>query len=304
MKSRAISHYEVQDRLGASSMGTVYRAHDTLLNRPVALKVLLGNALADADRSARFRQDARAASALNHPHIATIYDLGTADGVDFIAMELVAGKSLDRLLAGGRLAWADTLKYAAEVADALVAAHAAGIVHRDLKPSNIMVTDQGQVKVLDFALSWLGQLVPDDTAEATLTMMAPDGGATRRGVLLAPVAYVSPERAGGRPFDPRSDIFSLGSILYEMVTGQRPFRGETRVSVLTAILQNEPQRVREIVPEVPRDVEKIITRCLHKDPARRFEKAADLKTALQQAASSRPSSLLGGLAKRFLGRRA
>jgi serine/threonine protein kinase len=284
-------------------MGTVYRAHDTRLNRPVALKVLRGNVLADADRSERFCQDARAASALSHPHIATIYDIGTADGVDFIAMELVAGKSLDRLLAGPRLALADALKYAVAVADALAATHAAGIVHRDLKPSNIMVTDQGQVKVLDFALSWLGQLVPDDTAEATLSMMATEPG-TRRGVMLAPVAYVSPERAGGRPFDPRSDIFSLGSVLYEMVTGQRPFRGETRVSVLTAILQTEPQRVREIVPEVPRAVEKIITRCLRKDPARRFENAADLKTALQEAASGRPSSFPVGLVRRFLGRKA
>jgi len=303
VSSRTISHYQVQDRLGASSMGTVYRAHDTRLNRPVALKVLLGHALAEADRGDRFRKSARAASDLNHPHIATIYDIGTADGADFIAMELVAGKSLDRLLAGGRLALADALKYAVAVADALAAAHAVGIVHRDLKPSNIMVSDQGQVKVLDFALSWLGQLVPDDTADATLAMMAPDESATRRGVMLAPVAYVSPERAGGRPVDPRSDIFSLGSVLYEMVTGQRPFRGESRVSVLTAILQTEPQRVREIVPEAPREVEKIITRCLQKDPARRFEKAADLKTALQEAASG-PSSLLAGFVKRFLGRKA
>lgn len=285
--------------MGDGGMGAVYRAHDTRYDRPVAVKILRGKPLSNQERRRRFEDDAREASDLRHPHIVTVYDIGTAEGVDFIAMELVAGRSLAEIIAGGALAPGDICRYGAQAADAVAAAHSAGVVHRDLKPTNIMVTDQGQVKVLDFALSRLGELVPDDTAGATLSMMAPEPGRTRKGELFATVGYLSPERAGGTPVEPRSDIFSLGAVLYAMATGQCPFHGQNRLAILTTILQTEPQPVRQLAPSLPRVLAKIIDRCLRKDPAKRFASMTELKAALEKAAAE-PSGVLGRMA-RWLG---
>jgi serine/threonine protein kinase len=284
-------------------MGVVYRALDTRQDRMVAIKVLHANVLSNEERTRRFTEDARASTALNHPNIAAIYEIGSAGGIDFIAMELVPGSSLDHLLGGRALALGERLKCSIQVAEALGAAHAAGVVHRDLKPSNIMITEQGQAKVLDFAVSRLGELVPDDTAGATLSMLAPDAQRTKRGQILGAVGYLSPERVEGKPVDARSDIFSLGAVLYEMATGKRAFSGESRLATLTAILQTEPDPVRKACPGASRGIERIITRCLRKDPARRYQAMSELKTALEElladVEAGRSSSGLGAIARWF-----
>jgi serine/threonine protein kinase len=215
-------------------------------------------------------QEAKAASALNHPNIVHIYDIAEADGVQFIAMEYVAGKTLDLLIGRKGLRLNEALKYAVQIADALARAHAAGIVHRDLKPSNLMVDDHGLVKVLDFGLAKLAETATGELGE-TATMRAKEGPGTEEGTIVGTVAYMSPEQAEGKKVDGRSDIFSFGSVLYEMVTGRRAFHGDSKLSTLSAILKEDPKPVSGITPDVPRDLEKIISRCLRKDPHRRFQ---------------------------------
>ncbi len=278
MIGQTLGHYRIEEKLGAGGIGVVYRAVDTRLGRPVAIKVLLGAATADAERKGRFFQEARAASALNHPNIITIYDIGSADGTDFIAMEFVQGKTLDGLFGRKGLPVGEALRYAVQIADALAKAHAAGIVHRDLKPGNIMVNEDGQVKVLDFGLAKLTEPDPVNAMTATLDR-APR---TQEGAIVGTVAYMSPEQAEGKKVDARSDIFSFGSVLYEMITGHRAFDGETKMSTLAAILNREPAAVSEVSAAVPRDVEKIISRCLRKDPNRRVQTMSDLKVALEE----------------------
>ena len=220
MVAKTLSHYELLELLGEGGMGMVYRAVDTRLGRPVAVKVLRGESAVNGESRKRFVQEARAASGLNHPHIVTIYDIGQDHGVDFIAMEYVAGQSLARLIGRQGAELEDTLKYAVQVADALSAAHAAGIVHRDLKPANIMVNDKGSIKVLDFGLAKLLKPVgfePIDHRAITKTE-APAEHLTERGTILGTTAYMSPEQAEGKPADARSDVFSFGAVLYEMVT--------------------------------------------------------------------------------------
>ncbi len=275
MPPRVIAHYEIVDKLGEGGMGIVYKARDTRLDRIAALKILPPDKTQDAERKRRFVQEAKAASALNHPNIITIYDINADDGVDFIAMEFVAGRGLDRLIAKQGLRAPEALRIAVQIADALAAAHAAGIIHRDLKPRNIMVTDSGLVKVLDFGLakltekSGIGQESPTETLAAE----------TEEGVVLGTIAYLSPEQAQGLKLDPRSDIFSFGAVLYEMLTGHRAFRGETKVSTIAAILNREPEPLAETTP---RELDRIVHRCLRKDPARRFQTMADLKVALEE----------------------
>jgi eukaryotic-like serine/threonine-protein kinase len=213
--SKLVSHYRLGEEIGRGGMGVVYRATDTRLGRALAIKMLPADATADPDRNARFVREAQAASALNHPHIVTIYDIDEADGVTFIAMELVDGTPLDQLLAEGPLPVPRALEYAAQTAAALDAAHATGIVHRDIKPGNIMVTRDGRVKVLDFGLAKLVERAPD---EATKTAFG-----TRVGTIVGTAAYMSPEQAEARPVDRRSDIFSLGAVLYE-IHGPPPVR--------------------------------------------------------------------------------
>ena len=275
MIGRVIAHYQILEKLGEGGMGVVYKARDTQLDRLVAIKVLQSDKVANPDRKLRFIQEAKAASALNHPNIVTIYDIGTEDGADYIVMEYVAGRTLDRLIARGGMKLADLLKYAIPIADGMARAHAAGIVHRDLKPGNIMVGDDGQVKLLDFGLAKLSDL--HDASDSDLTRPTPE---TEEGRILGTVSYMSPEQAEARRVDARADIFSFGAVLYEMATGQRAFLGRSKISTLAAILQGDPRPAAAARPGLPRELEKIIERCLRKDPAWRYQSAADLKIAL------------------------
>jgi hypothetical protein len=226
-------------------------------------------------------QEAKAASALNHPNIIHIYDISSSDGTDFIAMEFVPGKTLGQLIGRNGLPLRDTLNYSIQIADALARAHSAGIVHRDLKPANIIVAEDGRLKLLDFGLAKLTEPAVDSEA-ATATMAGPEHLQTEEGAIDGTVAYMSPEQAEGRKVDARSDIFSFGSLLYEIVTGRRPFEGATRMSTLSAILEREPQPLSDIAPNLPADLEKIISRCLRKDRDRRAQHVADIKLALEE----------------------
>jgi len=266
-------------------MGVVYRAFDTHLDRPVAIKVLRADATTNPERRRRFQQEAKAASALNHPNIVHIYDISSSGGTDYIAMEFVDGRTLDQLIGRSGLVLRDTLKYATQVADALARAHAAGIVHRDLKPANILVSADGRAKLLDFGLAKLTEttVAADVDSEAgTATMTAREAFQTQEGAILGTVAYMSPEQAEGKKLDARSDIFSFGSVLYEMATGRRPFGGANKISTLAAILHTEPPPLAEVAPDLPAELDKIISRCLRKDPDRRAQHAADIKLALEE----------------------
>jgi len=273
-----ISHFEILEKLGEGGMGVVWKARDTHLDRLVALKVLRSDKVADPDRKRRFVQEAKAASALSHPNIVPIHDISQADGLDFMVMEYLPGKALDRLLPRKGLPTAETLRYAIQIADALARAHSAGIVHRDLKPANIMVSDEGLVKVLDFGLAKLTEAAATGENQSTQTMRAE----TEEGTIVGTVSYMSPEQAEGKKVDARSDIFAFGAVLYEMATGRRAFQSDTRMSTLAAILHKEPPPASSISPGVPRDLEKIILRCLRKDPARRFQHMDDLKVSLEE----------------------
>jgi len=248
MVGQSIAHYRIIEKLGEGGMGVVYKARDTHLDRFVAIKVLPPERVADPERKRRFVQEAKAASALNHPNIITIHDIASEGGRDFIVMEYVDGQPLDRLIAGRGLPAKEALGYAVQVASALAAAHAAGIVHRDVKPPNIMVarapSGPCQVKVLDFGLAKLTERgAPSETA-STLT-------ATQQGVVLGTVAYMSPEQAEGRLVDARSDVFSFGAVLYEMLSGRRPFQGDSQFSTLMAILRDSPPPLKTIRGGVP-----------------------------------------------------
>jgi Tol biopolymer transport system component len=278
---RTLLHYTIVEKLGEGGMGVVWKARDNHLDRFVALKVLPPDKVVDAERMRRFVQEAKAASALNHPNIIHIYDVAETDGVPFIAMEYVAGKTLDQLIGRKGLRLNESLKYAIQIADALARAHAAGIIHRDLKPSNIMVDDHGLVKVLDFGLAKLTERVTGELG-ATATIQLDEKPGTAEGTIVGTVAYMSPEQAEGMTLDARSDIFSFGSVLYEMVTGSRAFHGDSKLSTLSAILKDDPKAVSSVLPDVPYDLEKIISRCLRKDPERRLQHMDDVKTLLEE----------------------
>jgi len=278
---QTLGHYRIEAKLGEGGMGLVYRAFDTHLDRPVAIKILRADATTSPERKRRFVQEAKAASALNHPNIIHIYDIGLSGDTDFIAMEFVAGKTLHQLIGKNGLPVRDTLKYSIQIADALARAHSAGIVHRDLKPTNIIIAEDGRVKLLDFGLAKLTEKSVDSEA-ATATTTAEEAPQTEEGSIVGTVAYMSPEQAEGRKVDARSDIFSFGSVLYEMVTGRRPFEGATRISTLSAILHAEPQPVGDLAPDLPAELEKIISRCLRKDLERRAQHAGDIKLALDE----------------------
>jgi eukaryotic-like serine/threonine-protein kinase len=283
MIGRNIAHFEIVDRLGEGGMGAVYKARDRHLDRDVALKVLLPETLANVDRRRRFVQEAKAASALNHPNIIHIYDIDEADGELFIAMEYVAGQTLDRVIARQGLPLSEALGYAVPMATALAKAHAAGIIHRDLKPSNIMITADRTVKVLDFGLAKL--MEGDRPSEAVATP-------TLEGTVLGTAAYMSPEQAEGKPVDARSDIFSFGAVLYEMLTGKRAFSGDNRMATLSSVLRDEPRPPSEIRVGVPRELERIVARCLRKDPGRRFQHMEDLRVALEEVKEESESGRL------------
>jgi Tol biopolymer transport system component len=269
-------HYEIVEKLGEGGMGAVYKARDTHLDRFVAIKVLPPDKLSDLERRRRFVQEAKAASKLNHPNIVTVYDIAHAEGVEFIAMEYVAGHTLVQLIAREGLRLADALSYALQLADALARAHEAGIIHRDLKPSNIMADQHGQVKVLDFGLAKLIEPITIGETAPTQTL----GASTKEGVILGTVGYMSPEQAQGSTLDRRSDVFSLGAVLYEMITGRPAFRRQTTLSTLSAIVHDSPTLPSALVKDLPPELERIVSRCLRKEPDRRFQTMADLKVAL------------------------
>jgi serine/threonine protein kinase len=283
MVGKTLRSYRIESKIGAGGMGVVYKALDSHLDRTAAIKVLAGSAFS-ADREKRFVQEAKAASSLNHANIVTIYDIDTqeidAKPIHYIAMEYVAGETLDHLIGRKGLGVRTALKYAAQIADALAAAHAVGIVHRDLKPSNVMVTPQGVVKVLDFGLAKLNE---EDHADAFAETVHGNGAPfTEEGTILGTVAYMSPEQADGKRVDARSDIFSFGSVLYEMVTGRRAFSGGSKLSSLSAVLHTEPPPPSQAVPDIPPELDRIIARCLKKDPVRRWQSMADVKVALDE----------------------
>jgi len=280
MIGRSIAHYAIIEKLGEGGMGAVYKARDERLDRFIALKVLPADKMSDPDRRLRFAQEAKSASALNHPNIVTIYDIGQAEGVHFIAMEYVAGRTLDGLIGPKGLPLKDMLGFAVQIADGLGRAHAAGIVHRDLKPSNIMVTPDGLVKILDFGLAKLVEKV-ELTGDVSVTRTLAPRPITEEGKILGTVAYMSPEQAEGKPVDARSDIFSFGSVLYEMLTGHRAFEGETKASTLAAVIALDPTAPSGISSRLPTEVERTVMRCLRKDPQRRWQNMSDLKVALQ-----------------------
>jgi serine/threonine protein kinase len=263
--------YEVLSSLGAGGMGEVYRARDPKLGRDVALKVLPKDVAAEADRLRRFEQEARAASALNHPNIVTIYDVGTLDSTAYIAMEYVEGKTLRSVIAGAPLPTRRLLEVAAQIADGLSKAHSAGIVHRDLKPENVMVTKDGFVKILDFGLAKLTQVETSEGSRlTTLTEL------TTPGTVVGTVGYMSPEQASGQAVDFRSDQFALGSILHEMATGRQAFRRATAAQTMAAIIQEEPEVLASASPKSPAPLRWIVERCLSKDPDRRYASTRDL----------------------------
>jgi serine/threonine protein kinase len=240
-----IAHYKIISKLGEGGMGAVYRASDTRLNRDAAIKVLPDSLAGDPDRLARFTREAQSASALNHPNIITIYEIGESNRTLFIAMEYVDGKTLESLIQGRGLPIGEILKYAVQIADAFAKAHTAGIVHRDLKPGNVMVTTDGFVKVLDFGLAKLIETGPASSEGETVSMAGPQ---TMAGHVLGTPAFRSPEQAEGRPVDARSDIFSFGALLYQMVTGRYAFRQQSNAATLAAVLMRDPDPLPETVP--------------------------------------------------------
>jgi eukaryotic-like serine/threonine-protein kinase len=272
-----LGSYEISGPLGAGGMGVVYRARDTRLSREVAVKVLPAEFASDAGRLKRFEKEARTASALNHPNIVTIYDIGTSDSRSYIAMELVAGKTLRELLFAGPPPVKRSLQIAAQIAEGLAMAHEAGIVHRDLKPENVMVTKEGLVKILDFGLA---KLTASESGSGEASQFRTETG-TSPGVVLGTAGYMSPEQAAGQPVDFRSDQFAFGSILYELVSGKRAFQRKTGVDTLSAILNEEPLPLAELNPQVPAPLLWIVERCLAKAPEERFSATRDLAHDLE-----------------------
>ena len=281
MIGQTLLHYRILEKIGEGGMGAVYKAQDTHLDRLVAIKVLPAAKTSDPDRKQRFVQEAKAASSLNHPNIIVVHDIALESGHDFIVMEYVEGKTLDQLIGRKGMRLNEALGYAVQVADGLAKAHAAGIVHRDLKPTNIMVTPEGRVKILDFGLAKLTEDVPPADFGPTLTIGRPEKPQTEEGYILGTVDYMSPEQAEGRKVDSRSDVFSFGSMLYEMLTGSKAFRRETRLSTLAAILREDPKPASQVNETLPPDIEPILARSLRKDPQRRWQNMSDLRVVLQ-----------------------
>ncbi len=278
MIGQTLKHYVVEDLLGKGGMGTVYRARDTRLQRAVALKVLPADLTADPDRKSRFLQEARAAAAVTHPTIAQVYDVDEVDGVTFIAMELVDGKTIRRLVDDKDLDLISTLEISIQVGEGLARAHEAGIVHRDIKSENIMVTRDGHAKILDFGLAKLNPLqsIESDKRDEERMSQLATMAQTQSGMMIGTVAYMSPEQARGRPADHRSDIFSLGITIYEMTTGQLPFSGASPLDTMHAIAFEETRPLTSLRQNSPVGLQRIVARCLRKRPEDRYQDARSL----------------------------
>ena len=274
---KRLGHYEILRTLGKGGMGEVYLARDTKLNRNVALKFLRKDFTKDIGRVQRFEQEARTISALNHPNILTIHEIGEADGHGFIVTELVDGETLRHKLAAGPLKLPEALHIAEQIASALASAHAAGIIHRDIKPENVMLRRDGIVKVLDFGLAKLTPAKESNPEDSTRPLMKTDPG-----MVLGTVTHMSPEQARGQTVDARTDIWSLGVVLYEMLTGHAPFGGATTTDVIAAILEREPKSLNSYSPELPEAVEWLVAKALTKDCEGRYQTAPELLNDLQR----------------------
>src|SRR5207249_481509 len=281
MEMTSISHYRIIEKLGAGGMGDVYLAEDTRLGRKVALKLLAQELTQNRDRLGRFDQEAYSASALNHPNILTIYEMGDEGGRHFIATEFIDGVTLRKRLAGAPMDLSEVLDVAIQIAGALEEAHAAGIIHRDIKPENIMIRRNGHVKVLDFGLAKLTEasLSEDETDNEAVTRALVQ---TDAGVVMGTSQYMSPEQARGKPIDARSDIWSLGVVLYEMAAGRAPFAGETKTDVIVAIAKTEPIPIARFAPNAPAEFEWIVLKALRKDVDERHQTIKELESDLKK----------------------
>src|SRR6266571_3972176 len=264
--------YEIQSPLGAGGMGEVYRARDTRLDRSVAIKILPEHLSNDPVRKQRFEREAKTISSLNHPNICTLHDIGHQDGMDYLVMECVEGETLAKRLEKGALPLEQVLKFGAQIADALDKAHRSGVIHRDLKPGNIMLTTTG-AKLLDFGLT--KPAAPLSSAATLTAAVTQDSPVTEQGTIVGTFQYMSPEQIEGKELDGRSDIFSLGAVLYEMLTGQRAFPGKSQLSVASAILEKEPAPISAVKPTTPAALDRALRRCLAKDPEERWQTARD-----------------------------
>lgn len=296
-----LNHYRILHPLGKGGMGEVFAAEDTRLHRTVALKVLPAIMAADPERRQRFEREAQAVAAINHPNIVTIHSVEEADGVPFLTMELIQGKPLNDVIGKSGLPLETLLRIGIAISDAVAAAHERGITHRDLKPGNVMVTGDGRVKVLDFGLAKLREDHLRSTAD-DLTRM-PSSGLTGEGKIIGTVAYMSPEQAEGKPVDQRSDIFSLGVLLHEMATGEKPFKGDTNVSMISAILKDQPSSITDLRPELPEGLSRVVRRSLAKDPSRRYQTATDLRNELEELKQESDSGMTISMAGRPAARR-
>ena len=275
----SLGPYRIVERVGAGGMGEVYKAHDTRLNRTVAIKVLPGSLTSDPVAKRRFEREARAVAALSSPHICPLYDIGHDTGTDFLVMEYLEGETLRDRLARGRLPLKQAIRYGTDIAAALSAVHRAGVVHRDLKPANVMLTESGAM-LLDFGIARLPEVVETRTS-------APVGSLTVEGSVLGTIPYMAPEQVEGRLTDTLTDIFAFGAVMYEMVSGRRAFAGDSDASIAAAILTAHPTRLAEIDPGVPASLEHLVEVCLAKEPSKRWQSAADLVTELEWVNSER-----------------
>ena len=281
--------YEIQSPIGAGGMGEVYRARDARLNRDVAIKILPASFSADPERLQRFARESRAAAALNHPNILSIFDIGEDHGAPYVVSELLEGETLRDRLRNGPLSSRKAIDYAQQIAKGLAAAHEKGIVHRDLKPENLFITNDGRVKILDFGLAKLTRPEADLSGDAPTQQVG-----TEAGTVMGTVGYMSPEQVRGKSSDSRSDIFSFGAVLYEMVSGKRAFHGESSVETMSAILKEEPPDLAETNRNVSPALERIVRHCLEKNPAERFQSARDVAFNLE-ALTDISSSSRGGI---------